>query len=288
MKRLFVIIALVIVFCANAGAQIFFKVDGKDLKQPSYLFGTHHFVTESMLDSLPKVREALQQAECMVGEVVMDSNPMELMQVMQKHMMTPSDSTLSKLYAPEVYARLDSVCTKLTDGIGLILFETMKPAAAQITIASMMEAFKKPDGEQLDIYLQKVARKDSKPVKGLETGEFQAEVLFDIIPISKQAVQLAEMLNDPDETMRETLMLRDAYLQRDGKTMWNLSKQAGDVDAEFFEILLNKRNEKWMEQLPTMMSEQSLFVAVGALHLYGEQGLVESMRRLGYNVTAIY
>ena len=51
---------------------------------------------------------------------------------------------------------------------------------------------------------------------------------------------------------------------------------------------MNKdRNVKWLEKLPAMMSEKSSFIAVGCLHLIGEGGLIEGLRKLGYKVEAV-
>ena len=56
---------------------------------------------------------------------------------------------------------------------------------------------------------------------------------------------------------------------------------------EEMKILLDDRNYKWMQQLPRLMQEKSLFVAVGALHLVGESGLVKQLQSKGYTVTPV-
>ncbi len=56
---------------------------------------------------------------------------------------------------------------------------------------------------------------------------------------------------------------------------------------EEVKALLDDRNTYWMQQLPRLMKEQPLFVAVGALHLAGESGLVNQLRIKGYTVTPI-
>ena len=51
---------------------------------------------------------------------------------------------------------------------------------------------------------------------------------------------------------------------------------------------LNKeRNLKWMTKLPDMMSQKSSFIAVGCLHLVGEDGLINLLRKAGYKVEAV-
>jgi uncharacterized protein YbaP (TraB family) len=52
-------------------------------------------------------------------------------------------------------------------------------------------------------------------------------------------------------------------------------------------VLLDDPNNKWMQQLPHLMKKQSLFVAVGGLHLVRESGLANRLRKMGYTVTPV-
>ena len=73
-------------------------------------------------------------------------------------------------------------------------------------------------------------------------------------------------------------------------SMYNSTFEASkalDFTAEEMDGLLKNRNDKWMAQLPTMMQNQSLFIAVGAGHLVGEDGLIKGLRAQGYTVTAL-
>ena len=50
------------------------------------------------------------------------------------------------------------------------------------------------------------------------------------------------------------------------------------------DILLNKRNKNWVAQLKSLMPQEGLFVAVGAGHLVGEQGLINLLKQEGYQL----
>lgn len=287
MKRflLFMLIG-VSAFCAEA--QIFYKIEGKNLKKPSYLFGTHHYAPESMLDSLPAVMQALSETEVVVGELDMTQGQMAMALAMQPHMMAPADSTLSKLVSAEKFAEMDSIFSSLTGGMKLNMFEGMKPVVVDATLAALLAARNLPQTGQLDTFFQNIAKKESKKVEGLETPEFQAHVLFDIIPISKQMETLISTLDDPQEILSATEKLTQAYLSRNAEAIWEIGKEASEEsEGEFFEHILDKRNRSWLAQLPEMMENNSLFIAVGALHLFGEQGLIEGLKAEGYKVTPI-
>ena len=51
--------------------------------------------------------------------------------------------------------------------------------------------------------------------------------------------------------------------------------------------LLDNRNQKWAEMLPAQMQEKPLFIAVGALHLPGENGMINLLRQKGYQVDPV-
>ena len=71
MKR---IIFSFLFFCFIFGlqAQLLWKISGNKLKQPSYLFGTHHLVTSDYLDSIPNIYKSFNSTNVVVGEMLMN------------------------------------------------------------------------------------------------------------------------------------------------------------------------------------------------------------------------
>jgi uncharacterized protein YbaP (TraB family) len=53
---------------------------------------------------------------------------------------------------------------------------------------------------------------------------------------------------------------------------------------EYMDILLFDRNRRWAQDMPKLMAGQSLLFAVGAGHLPGDQGVINLLRKMGYNV----
>ena len=56
---------------------------------------------------------------------------------------------------------------------------------------------------------------------------------------------------------------------------------------EFMKALLDQRNADWLTKLPEILKNGTTFVAVGALHLPGQNGIIEGLKRLGYTVTPV-
>lgn len=56
---------------------------------------------------------------------------------------------------------------------------------------------------------------------------------------------------------------------------------------EGYHFLLAGRNKLWMEKIPALINEKSTFIAVGALHLCGDEGLIHLLREKGYTLRPV-
>lgn len=291
MKRQIITLILAAAAAAGAQAQLLYKVSGNGLEQPSYLFGTHHMAPLSMVDSVKGTRTALQEASKVVGEIDMTVGQMALAAKLQPMMLAPADSTLSRLVGAEKIAALEKEFAEWSPmpGLTLAALDVMKPACVtQMVIVGVMG--KKLPGynpqEQLDTWFQQQAKASGKEIVALETPEQQGQLLYCTLPLSKQAEAMVKLLDNPTEAVEEAEALNAAYFSRNLARMDELSRESSDT-PEFYEAMLLARNRAWLAELPAIMKSGSSFIAVGALHLAGADGLVEQLRKLGYTVEAV-
>lgn len=88
----------------SANAQLLWKISGNGLKQPSYVFGTHHFAPLNIVDSIPQLLTTLRSIDQVCGEIVMDDmQTPAVMQAIQQGVVIPGDTTLQMMYSPEQY-----------------------------------------------------------------------------------------------------------------------------------------------------------------------------------------
>lgn len=285
-----ILASLLLTVALAAPAQVLFKVEGNGLAAPSYIFGTHHLAPLSVIEEFGAA-EPFKQAEQVIGEIDMTQDQMTMGLAMQSHMMAPSDSTLSKVISPEDFAVINEEFKKWSPmpGMDLSMLEPMKPMVVSTMVAVGMSSEAMPDydpTQQLDSYFQTTGKEMGKTILPLETVDHQATVLFDTTPIAYQADALVEMLKDPAEAIQSTKDLTEAYYAQDLDKMIALSEK-GDEHPEFMIALLDRRNADWLTKLPEMMSKAPSFIAVGALHLAGKQGIIEGLRKLGYKVTPV-
>lgn len=291
-KRLIFLAALCCVLCGTVNAQIFYKVEGNGLESPSFIFGTHHLAPLSVVDSIPGCWEAFRNAEQVVGEIDLTADQASLAMKMQPFMMAPQDSTLSKVIAPEDLARVNEEFKKWAPmpGMELSMLDMMKPMVVTSMVSVQMVMKNLPGfnpAEQLDTYFMFQGKNTGKTVRSLETPEFQAELLYGFEPISSQAAHLVELLDDPDKMVDQSKRMNQAYLSQNIETLYEMMNEEKDESALFAEKLINMRNANWIKELPAIFAERPTFVAVGALHLPGEHGVLEGLRKAGYTITPI-
>ena len=291
MKTKVKILAAFLVLAVTAQAQILYKVEGNGSKSPSYVFGSHHLSPISIVEEAG-VMEYFNQTDQVVGEIDLTMDPMAISLALQPYMMAPADSTLSVLLKGEDMDSLNAQFVKWAPmpGMQLQMLEPLKPMAVTTMLAAGMTQEVMPGfdpTQQLDTYFFQTGANDGKKIVGLETPEYQGEVLFNMTPLTVQAEALIEMLKNPEESVEAAKKLSEAYQNRDLEAMLAVSKE-DEEHPEFMENILYKRNRDWMEKLPVIIEETPSFIVVGALHLAGPEGIIQGLKDKGFTVTPIY
>jgi len=266
-------------------SSIFWQISGKDLSQPSYLFGTFHLMGSQYIDSLERVMEKFSESKTLVGELLLDSTmTVKMMVAARLH-----ETTLDKLLRPEDYQKTAAWLKELS-GYDLKIFNGMNPMTIQIFLMTMLQQKYFPlNGSSdvpMDLYLQQRGKKEGKKLVGLETFEVQVNALFNQFSLQRQAEMLMEFVNEKDKAREELIQMNESYRNGDlGKLEGLLAEQT--YSEQEAKVLLDDRNKNWLAQLPSIMKEQQTFIAVGALHLSGENGLIHLLREAGYTLTPL-
>lgn len=285
----FIIIGLVSIFSSTIQAQqrklensLLWEISGQNLKKPSYLFGTYHFAGQDFLDTMNVLKEKLQEAKIVVGEVLLDNT----LAVKMGPYMKMDNETIDQLLSPADYLKV-AAYLKQTTGFDLALFKKMKPVVIQMTILQFTAP--KTISEKniaLDQFIQDFAKKNNKKVLGLETIEDQAQLLFGS-SLERQAQLLVKNVNEAEKTRQEGEKLYAYYCAQNLNELEKLLHKTEDFTPEELDKMLKNRNQKWMNQLGNLILEGNIFIAVGAGHLIGEEGLINLLRKKGYVVKAI-
>ncbi len=250
----------------------------------SYLFGTLHLLEQSYVDTMPNLMHALDRADIVLGEIVLDSSAKK-----EAAELTAAEAPLDSVLTPTQYAQVDTELRHVM-GLPLAFFNSFQPLAIYGVLIQGLYKKQHPEnirnGMLMDIYFQQRAKKAGKEVRGLESLEDEADALFGSLTPKKQVHELMDLIKHKTKVLKKLDEMLIAYRSGD------LAKLLTDDDLgapgdELMEGLLYNRNAAWLKELPAIFDSHNAFVAVGAGHLGGPRGLVEGLRRRGFRVVAI-
>lgn len=299
-KKILFVVTTLCILCScslslSSGKEksLLWEITGNGMLKPSYLFGTHHLAPISFLDSIPGIMDAFERTDQTVGELDMGNMADMQMKIIAEGMM-PAAVTYETLLLPDDISLLDSMLHAVI-GFGLDHFGRLKPAMLSNLISISLYHQYYPSAAtsaNIDSYFQEESLKRMRPVVGLETAEDQLYVLLNLQSLERQAEMLMCMVKYPESLKKQMGEFQKAYYSQDIQTILELYEKETPDDPcpstkEEFNALNSDRNKKWLKEIPTLMEEKASFIAVGCLHLPGDDGLIKGLRKLGYKVKAV-
>jgi hypothetical protein len=260
---------------------LLWEISRKDLPAPSYLFGTFHLMCKTDIHLSNNLRQALKNSGEVYFEMDMDdlSNTLGALLFMKMK----NDTTLKDLYTPEQYKKLDGFFRD-TLHISMTLLQKMKPLFLQALLYPKMMPCNTMSG--MEEALMALAQENKKEIKGFETIEFQASV-FDSIPYQVQANELLKSIDSLGEYKKEFQKTLAIYKSQRLSEIENMFTTSEFEVSDNQDLLLDKRNKNWVAQLRELLLHKSLFIAVGAGHLVGTNGLIALLRKEGYTLRPV-
>lgn len=251
----------------------------------SHLFGTVHLADKRVTALPDAVRREFDAAKSFTMEVA------------------PDQSNIAVLAARMVY--MDG--RDLPGVVGEVFFNKLAPLTAGIGLPAEMARLFKPWAmvlllqmpqqkmeDVLDFTLQRMAQQQGKPLSYLESVDEQVAA-FENMSEAEQIALLKHAVETHHELKAQTEKLVQAYLQRDLGQMWQIGEaevvrrpELKPMKQVFDQRLLYDRNTRMVERMQPQLKAGAAFIAVGALHLYGEKGLLSQLARDGYRVSRVY
>lgn len=266
----------------NETASLLYKISGNALTKPSYILGTFHAICPTDMVPLESLETYLSESDQLMMEIDMDDAAE--MQSMTRGLMIPNGKTLRDYLSAEKFAKVDEMMKNFV-GYSAENVKMIKPAMLMIMAITSPKAIGcTPTTYDLALMKEAIAKK--KPVVGLETVASQIAVI-DSKPIEKQAEDLYELAKDPEKGIGHLKKLMEVYKLRDADKLYDLTDDMMTTDRKFQTKLLDDRNRAWISKLETAFREKPTFVAVGAGHLGGKNGVIRLLRKKGYQVTPV-
>lgn len=256
----------------------------RDADSTLYLFGTVHVLRPTTAWGSARVDAAFASADQIWFEISNPDDQAAIIPLIQQHGLSP-DRQLSHLITTGQLNLLDSAARSINSNA--VQMDVFRPwlAALTLSVAPLTRAGYDP---QSGVELTLKARADAagKPIHGFETIDKQVRILA-AMPESEQLAFLGSTLESWEDATVELDQMVEAWAAGDVATLEAVS--VDDMRSEspgLYQALLVQRNTDWAGQIQTLLEGSgTVFIAVGAAHLAGDDSVQEILEDRGLTVT---
>lgn len=272
----------------TAPVPLLWKVSDKD--NAVYLLGSFHLLRPSDYPLSGDVEAAFADAERVMFELSPDEmQSLAVPQLMMQAALRTDGKTLQQDLDADTWARLEAWAGR--NGQPLASFNGFEPWFVGLTISIVEMTRQGLDPKLgLDTHFMDKARTSGKPTAGLERVQDQIGVL-DGMDDAEQRQLIAESLEQAEKGAQETQRLHDAWRRGDVDALWNgMAADMRDRYPRLYQRINVDRNDAWVPKIRQLLDppgNDDALVVVGALHLLGEDGVVEKLRARGYTVERV-
>lgn len=262
--------------------------------------GTYHFDDPRHLPNL----EALTPDIAAASVVLVEAGPDEEKALMALVARDPSKimimegPTLLERLPPEVWQDLKTALT--LRGIPAFMAAKMQPWYVAVLLSvppCAMDKMQDPKG--LDWLVIDKAQELGVPVRGLEPFDTVFGI-FDAMSEAEMITMIQSTLAVEDRAEDYSATLADSYFAGESRMIWEYMREETydlpgytreKVDAEFAameELLMDRRNRSWIPVLTEAAAKGPVFAAFGALHLSGEEGVLNLLQAEGFMLEELH
>jgi uncharacterized protein len=295
MKRsatFFFLLVLFVLACKQKDAKIatnenslLWKISGNGLKRPSYIYGTVHIICSEDALLSDDFKKIIKNSDEVYFEVDLD-NIEEMFSILDKMKMR-GDTTLEDLLSGSDFEKVKNFIEENSPLLPFSELKTYLPILVSALLVEEVMTCKEKTG--IEEVIQEVAEKYKKPIEGIETLKYQLSIT-DSIPYAEQAKELVTFIDSASNKgwmKAEIDKFYNAYNEQDLEKLLEMTSKMDSSLIKFGDLLLYNRNRNWVVELKKLLPKKSLVLAVGAGHLPGKNGVIDLLRKEGYEVTPV-
>lgn len=260
----------------------------RDADSTMYLYGTIHVRPQGSDWGTERVREAIRESSEVWTEILIDPNTdAQTQQLMIQAGLAAPGRPLSSWLTAEQNARLQARAAAL--GLPAQNLEPLKPWLAGLTLSVLpiIQAGYDP-ASGVDRAIDAYAEQNGKTMRAFETVEYQVG-FFAGLSEDAQRQMLLDAIDADSADMQVFRDMSAGWERGDASVLERLI--VTDMRAaypELYQSLFTTRNNAWMVLIERELSGAGVdFVAVGAGHLVGDDGLVQQLRARGFTVELV-
>lgn len=292
MNRLPVVLAMLLPFLFSCGVEkqaegtpessLLWKIEKEGMTTDAYLYGTMHLINKEYFYFPEKLQNLVKKSDVLVMELGALPDYASAMSLM----LLPEGESINDYFTEEqmelVYDFMESEMNMNKEAFDLA-FGRMKPFIILQLVTSKQFS---GETESFELSFTNLAKENEIEIIGLETVEQQLG-FFDQIPQSGMGSMITQYFEEKDKMEEETEKLQKIYRAGNLDSLAVFMKETSQELLDFEDILLTNRNKAWIPEIEKIISEKNAFIAVGAAHLAGENGVIELLKKKGYTVQPI-
>lgn len=263
---------------------LLWRVSKKDVAA-SHVYGTIHVADRRLAELPAAVRKAFDGARSLMLEFLPDAYSRE--RFLEAAMFLDQQTLEQKIGAEDFERAVEHLAPI---GLPREFVSRMKPWGVLLNLRKPGDA----QGASLDNQLLEVARSRRMPLHQIEGVEEQI-FTFDEFPMDSQVALLKHSLAHREELVALAEHTLQAYLQRDLSRIWQLREefvarhpQIAAHQAVMTKRVLHDRSVVMAFRMQRQLRRGDAFVALGALHLYGDKGVLALLEEDGYRATRVF
>lgn len=262
-------------------SSLLWKIEGPGVKKGTYLFGTMHLIEKEHFYFPNKLNKLLEKSDALVMELPGLPNQMEAMQYV-----VLKEGSFFDYFTPE---QTDTILRWANEKMGMneqafrSTMDKMKPFLV-VQMATQLQFMGKT--ESYEMILNKIALENELDILGLETIADQMGI-FDRLTKEQQSQMVMEGIRDSEKTIQLTKKMQEVYVRQNVDSLYMMINHEGGVISDEQATFLDDRNKKWIPKIIDISKQKKAFIAVGAGHLGGPNGVIRLLQKEGYHVTPV-
>jgi len=166
------------------------------------------------------------------------------------------------------------------------------PSASFLATTRMAISAGKSQGMQVnngaDNVLRHIAEARGKPVEGLETLELQLNMFNRMPSAAPKAGQPVEARSPMQDLTKAMAAMQSAWKHGDQSVFVQMLSQLKQASPDTYRVMFTERNARWADWIAgRMQTPGTVFVAVGAGHLAGQDSVLVHLAQLGIPSTRL-
>lgn len=241
------------------------------------LFGTIHITKPEFLPLSNHVKQRLSAADALVVELDLTHQETlkETAQYMASLSVAPGQRTQDILDSEQL------ATFKATYGIMAETMQSMRPWVIGVTTIMMRAKQLGFSDEAIDMVLIKLAKNKHIPVIALETVAEQFDVFDQLSPEEEKSFLISSFSDDLSQELAQTVAV---WENNDIQAAQSLLDKSARETPELHQSIFIQRNRLMAERINRLNQDKPhLFIAVGALHLYGKESIITELNQRGYH-----